>query len=321
MSDQWSDDQAMEALQAGVEADQVSEQPEQAPVATPAGENQQTQQAVQPETPAAPVTQNTDLFEGTPINPDELPAELQGLAKQLQAAFTQKTQSLAEERRQFEALGDIESLQQAMDFYGRVSDPANWQQLHSELSQAMQQYGMTPAEAQAAATEALQSPTESPAVPDLDSIDDPELAPLAQMLKAQQAELDAIKNEREQEQLNAQAEYQRQAFLGELQRQENAIRASHPDWDEDKVLAVYEMSSYFQGNLNQAAERLDALLNAERELYLTQKATAASETGTRVPPRGAGTQSDNSESPQTLREAEAEALEFFKARVDHYDGV
>jgi hypothetical protein len=185
----------------------------------------------------------------------------------------------------------------------------------------MQQYGMTPAQASAAASEAMDAAQSQPELPNLDGIDDPELAPLAQMLKAQQAELDALKAAREQEQINAQAEYQRQAFLGELQRQENAVRAAHPEWDDDKVLAAYQMSSFFGGNLTQGAEALNTILQNERALYLQQKAAATTETGTKVPPKGAGTQTEQVNEVRTIKDAEAEALEFFNARMSHYDGA
>lgn len=311
----------MEALQSGAAADAAADTVEQAtPVAaqvSPTGDDATTQQQVQPVEPVAPVAQNTDLFEGTQINPDELPAELQPLVKQLQAAFTQKTQSLAAERTQIEALGDIESLQQAVELFDRINDPSNWGQLYQELTVAMQQQGMTPAEAQVAATQVVQQ--EQAAALNLDSIDDPDLAPLVQQLKTQQAELDQLKSARQEEQQNAQAEYERQAFLGELQRQENAVRAAHPDWDDNKVLAVYQMSSFFGGNLAPAAEALSKLLSGERELYLNQKAAAATETGRIAAPRGAGQQSEHVSDPQTIREAEAEALEFFNARVAQLD--
>lgn len=288
---------------------------------SPAGEITTQNEQVQPDQSVAPTEQNTDLFSGTQINPDELPDELKPLARQLQAAFTQKTQTLAEERRQIEALGDPEVVQQAVDLYSRITDPTNWVQLHRELTEAMQQYGMTPAEAQATADEVVTAAAQTP-IPNLDEIDDPELAPLAKMLKAHQAELDRLKSsqqtieqDRQQEEANRAAEYQRQAFLGELQRQENAIRAAHPDWSDEKIEAAYELSSFYGGNLAQGAARLEALLSQERELYLTQKASALNETGTHPAPRGAGLQSTRIEQPETIRDAEAGALEFLNARM------
>jgi glycine cleavage system regulatory protein len=283
---------------------------------------------VQPVEPVAPTQQNTETFDGGKFNPDELPAELQQGWKQLQAAFTQATQHVAEQRNQIEALGDIESVQQAVDLYTRITDPANWQQLHTELSQAMQEAGMSPAAAQAAATEAVTAQQAQELPVNLDAIDDPELAPLAQLLKQQQAEIaelrttqqsdiEARQQHAQQQQLAAQAEYERQAFLGELQRQENIVRAAHPGWNDEKVLAAYELSSFYGGNLTKGAERLQTILSGERELYLSEKASAMDATGRIAAPRAAGSQSTHvDEGPRTVRDAEAEAMEFFQARVN-----
>lgn len=329
-SGQWSDEQMMEALQRGVEADRQPdvdpmEQATPAAQVSPEGESNATNQAVQPVTPVAPEVQNTETFDGGKFNPDELPVELQPGWKQLQAAFTQSTQALAEQRKQIEALGDVESVQQAVELFNRINDPSNWGQLYTELVAAMQEEGMTLPQAQAAASEAVgATQPATPAAPELnlDAIDDPELAPLVQMLKATQADLESLRNEREEERLNQRAEYERQAFLGELQRQENAIRGAHPDWDDDKILTAYQLSSFFQGNLAEGARRLEGILAQERELYLAQKAAAATETGTLVPPRGAGSQTQVVPGAEkSLKEMEDEITKFLEARAAHYDGA
>ncbi len=264
----------------------------------------------------APAEQNTNLFEGTQINPDELPPELQPLAKQLQAAFTQKTQLLAEERKQFEALGDPTSIQQAVDLYSRISDPNNWIQLHSELTAAMQQAGMSLPEAQAAATQAVTDvATQQASLPREFEDLDPELHPLVQKLQETQARLDDFEARANQEQLNREAERQHILLLNELTRQEQVVRESHPTWGDDKIEAVYEMSSFYGGNLTQAAARLDQLLAGERELYLSQK-SAAMQDSTRTPsPGSAAVQTEKVNEPQTLKDAEAEATDFFRARL------
>jgi hypothetical protein len=249
----------------------------------------------------APAEQNTNLFEGTQINPDELPPELQPLAKQLQAAFTQKTQLLAEERKQFEALGDPTSIQQAVDLYSRISDPNNWIQLHSELTAAMQQAGMSLPEAQAAATQAVTDvATQQASLPREFEDLDPELHPLVQKLQETQARLDDFEARANQEQLNREAERQHILLLNELTRQEQVVR---------------ERSSFYGGNLTQAAARLDQLLAGERELYLSQK-SAAMQDSTRTPsPGSAAVQTEKVNEPQTLKDAEAEATDFFRARL------
>lgn len=264
---------------------------------------------------AAPAEQNTNLFEGTQINPDELPDELKPLAKQLQAAFTQKTQRLAEQAKQYEALGDPQSLQQAVELYTRIADPNNWAQLHSELTAAMQQAGMSLPQAQAAATEAVNAAAEQVSMPREFEDLDPELHPLVKQLQETQARLDAFEQRAEMERMNQEAERQHILLLNELTRQEQVVRESHPTWGDDKIEAVYELSSFYGGNLTQAASRLEQLLAGERELYLSQKGAAMMES-TRTPaPGSASVQTERVSEPETLKGAEAEAEDFFRARL------
>src|SRR5690242_18392814 len=136
---EWSDEQAIQALSEAGQAEFGEQAPPESS-ASPEGETQHAEE-VQPEPEQSARAEET--FDGGKFNPDELPAELQDGWKQLQAAFTQKTQELAAQRAQLEALGDPEVLQQAVDLYGRISDPQNWAQLHGELTQAMQQMGMS----------------------------------------------------------------------------------------------------------------------------------------------------------------------------------
>ena len=317
----WSDEQVLDALRAGAEADsQPDTEPQQAtpdpaPADTPEGNDPQPEAEGQPE----PASQDPDLFEGTQINPDDLPEELQPLAKQLQAAFTQKTQEVASRRRELEALGSLEELQQALQFNQRVLDPNNWVQLHQELTQAMEAQGMTPAQAHQAATDAIaQEP--APAAPSLSEIDDPELAPLVEHLNNLQARIDAMNADREAERQNAIAEQQYLAQLAETQRAHNVIQDQHKDWDEDKMLMVYEIASFHNGDLFKGAERLEKMLAAERSAYVASKSGVTEETGTRVPPRGAGTQTQTVNQPETILDAEEAAIEFFKQRMADYAG-
>jgi len=236
----------------------------------------------------------------------------------MQADYTRKTQEVAEQRQQIEALGDPEVLQQAVDLFSRISDPQNWQQLHGELTQAMVQMGMTPAEASAAATDAMTQEAQTQST--FDGIEDPELAPLMRQLQDQQARLDALQADRDQELQNREAERQYITVVNELQRQEAAIREAHPDWGDEKIAAVYEMSSFFNGNLAQAAGRLEGLLSAERELYLNQKAGALQDS-TRTPATTFDAGATKDHQPETLKDAEAEATEFFEARLAELGGV
>lgn len=319
-SAEWSDAQVLEALQGGAAADEAADAGEQATPApvnqgTPAGEPTATPAETQAAEQVAPEQQNVEAFDNGKFNPDELPEELQQGWKQLQAAFTLKTQELARERQQIAELGDFESLQQARDLFTRISDPASWPQLHAELSEAMQTYGMSPAEMQAAteAAAAQTTPDELGLSPD----DDPELAPLLKELRTTQAELKQLKSTFELDRQTAAAEYERQALLGEMQRQINVIQTAHPTWDDDKMKSVVALSSFYNGNLMDAANHLDRLLADERALYLKEKAGVAEQTGRFVPPTTAGTQSHVVREPETVMEAEAGAIEMLRALMSN----
>lgn len=297
--------------------------PEQAPATTPPeGATDAAPEAEgQAQAEVAPEPEQPDTFDGGKFNPDELPPELQAGWKQLQAAFTQKTQELAEQRAQLEALGDPEALQQAVDLYTRIGDPTNWQQLHAELTQAMQSMGMTPMEAQQAATDAMNqaaAPTPGAATDQFSEELDPDLAALRQELQQTRSELDQFKNGYA-EQLQAQeAERQYIQAVTEMQKQEAAIREAHPTWGDDKIEAAYQFSSFYNGNLAQGAARLEQVLAQERELYLSQKAGAMDES-TRVPKAPVTPDVQKVVEPTTLAEAEAAATEEFLARLAELD--
>lgn len=310
---QWSDEQAIQALSdAGRSEFGGEEQATQPATTAPEGETQPAAEPEgQPEAQVAPEPTEPETFDGGKFNPEELPPELLAVYKEMQGAFTRKTQELAEQRQQFEALGDPEALQQAVELYDRISDPQNWGQLHSELSAAMREMGMTPAEAEAAATEAIVD-AQTPAAPDFSEIDDPALEPLARQLQEMQARLDSVEAARQQELANQEAERQYIQAITEMQRQEAAIREAHPEWDDAKIEAAYQMSSFFNGNLAQGAARLEQLLASERELYLAQKAGSMNDS-TRTPATTFAPDTTKVAEPATLQDAAAEAEEYFKA--------
>jgi hypothetical protein len=148
-------------------------QAEQPPVvpATPEGETSPT--PVQPSFPRdehgrfmrpEPVTPDlaADTFDGGQFNPDTLAPELQPAWKQLQAAFTRKTQEIALERQQFEGL-DPQVAREAVELYSALQDPSYLQQFHQELTVALQQtHGLSPAQASAEAATQMEQASAQP---------------------------------------------------------------------------------------------------------------------------------------------------------------
>jgi hypothetical protein len=296
---------------ARTDAEIMAPAPEQAttPTVTP-GESSPTSEV------AAPATAE-DTFDGGAFNPDTLPEELRPGWSQLQAAFTRKTQELAEQRKQFESLGDVETLAQARELYTRLQDPTNWPALHAELSEALEQQGLTPAQANAEASRQIEQAT--PAAPgtpsSLDAIvaADPELAPLVEQLKATQTELEGFKSAQVAAQEQARQEQEYMALVGELTRQENAIRDMKRSdgtsvYAQDDIDEMYELSSFYNGNLIEAQQRFEAMRSRWAGNYFAQKDAVNANAPTTI--SGGGTLSQpTSEAPADLDAALDAALE------------
>lgn len=305
---EMSHEEAVQALQDAVAAESAAEQAPD-PFQTPSGDTEKPAPVQPPvEEAPAPVAEAPaeDTFVDGSFNPDALPPELQAGWKQLQAAYTRKTQELADQRRQIEALGDVESLQQAADLYNRISDPSSWPQLHAELTAAMQEYGLSPAEAAQAATEAIQE-----AQPSLPEDVDPELAPFVNTIQTLQQRLDAFEQQAAQEREFAEAQQLHEAMVGELTRQETAIRQARPDYQDSDIDAIYQLSSFFNGNLIEAQHRYEDIVGERMERYLNSKASAASDHSVQ-PPAGADVMSHSDNAPETLEEATEWAIEHLR---------
>jgi hypothetical protein len=226
-----------------------------------------------PKTPEpAPVA---DTFSES-VNPDTLPPELQQVYKQLQADYTRKTQEVAAQRAQFEQYGDPTTVSQAVELYQALQDPATLTQFHADLTQALEQQGLTPVQASAEAAATL----EQAATPPQGALSDqlaklateyPDLAPLLEQTSSVQARLDAFEAERTARQESEQLAYQQMALAGELQRQEMVIMQSNPHYVQGDVDAIYELSAFFDGNLLQAQQRYEQIGQSLVDRYLSTK--------------------------------------------------
>lgn len=320
-----SHEDAVAAIEAAVQVDPAfGGSPDQAtPPApqsgAPAGEPVQSQ--VQPEpaapgepsvpdaqAPAAPVE---DTFDDGTFNPDQLPPELQPGWRQLQAAFTRKTQELAEQRKQFEALGDVDPnvLPTAVELYNRIQDPHSWVQLHQELGQLMEHYGLAPV------SEHPEQPAAQPEAPALPEglADDPELAPLLQHVQQLQARLDQFESSSQERAMQAEAERQQAEFMAEINRQESAIRQMNPEYADKDIDRIYELAVYHEGDLMQAAQSYEAMKQDAIAAYLASKSGAhaahSAQPQTNVPSAPVERRPEE----MTLQEHEAEAVERLRA--------
>ena len=277
--------------------------------ASPAPEGQTSTPDVQPapaqpEPTPAPAPAPEDTFDGGQFNPDTLPAELQPAWRQLQGAFTKRTQEVAEQRKQFEALGGVDAVQQAVDLYTRINDPSNWQQLHAELTAALQEQGLAPAAPEPVA----------PLAPAPDDDLDPELAPLVAQLRTMEARFAQMEAANQAQVQSQEAERQYAQMVNEAQAQLGVIREANPHYTDVDVDAIIELSSFHNGDLAAAQGRYEAIVEARLARYFAGKQSAASETST-TPPAGAGVAADTVSAAQTLQEVGEEAAEYFRGLV------
>lgn len=294
------------------------EQAQPAPIATPEGQTAPVQPGqprdefgrfVQPTAPAQTVDTPPapNLFEGEQVNPDTLPLELQPLAKQLQAAFTRKTQELAQQRTQLESLGSFDELTQAAELYRNLQDPGYLKEFHSELSRALEAQGLSPGQARAEAARQIEGST-APTANLSDQLarlrDDPELAPIAEGFQALQSRLDSFEQQNTERLEAEQLAYAQMALAGEIQRQEMAIKQSNPHYDAGDIDAIHELSAFFDGNLFHAQQRYEQIVNSRLERYLATKQAPVPSSG---PVGGTGT-SEIPTAPRDLQEAYRAAL-------------
>jgi hypothetical protein len=229
-----------------------------------------------PNTPAPAVDTTPNLFEGTAVNPDTLPPELQPLAKQLQAAFTQKTQALAQQRTQIESLGSLDELRRRRAV---PQPPGSWVPpgVPRRTERALEAQGLTPGQARAEAARQIEGAPLRRVVSDALARlkDDPELAPLADALLAARVELDGSHSFEQAAAARAEAEQLAQAQMalaGEIQRQEMAIRQVNPhytDADMDADLRAVRLPRRL--SLLEAQQRYEQIVHARVERYIASK--------------------------------------------------
>ena len=185
---------------------------------------------------------NADTGESfTPINPDDLPEELQPLAKQLQGAFTRKTQELAELRKSYEAFGDADPRQvlEAYQFAQALqTDPRVAMQVHQELSQVLQAQGFMPAQADAQAAQMMQGNQSQPQGDDFDMswMDDESGFGVPPEIQQELAEMHQFRQQFAEQQAQMQFEQQ-------IAAQHNAIQQQHPEYGESDYDRIYKIAA------------------------------------------------------------------------------
>lgn len=295
--------------------------PQQAPASAPQGSVPgATEPAVPVSAPAEPAGgEDTDF-----IGRADLDALLQGVEdpvareaitrahKSFQGAFTRKTQELAEQRKQYESLGDPNDLREALQLRQTLQDPSNWLALHAELTTQLQALGLTPAQASAEATRQLEDNQPSrPDLPDLSALDDPELAPIKAYVEGLRHEMESFRDEYRSEREAEAAQRHQMALVGEMQRQENVIRTSRTDYEDRDIGMVYELSSFHGGNLLNAHQSLEDYVQYRLQKYVGQKESLSANEAVR-PIAGGSVITESAPKIETLDQAFDAAMEHLR---------
>lgn len=230
------------------------------------------------DTGAAPVHTPEDTF----TNIDQLPPELQPLAKQLQGDYTRKTQEVAPYRQALNEYGMTpEDAAQALGFVQALQDPEQLQALYEHLGS---QFG-----------DGTSTPAATGGAEDFGTEQGFEDDPRDQQLQTLQARLDRF----EQGQVEA-------AASAELDRMESVIRQQNPNFGDDEMSAIARLSIAHGGNMLQGAEDFKALQQSIIAAHVgTKAAVPAGATG--LPATG------NAETPTkfgSLDEAHQAALQM-----------
>lgn len=234
----------------------------------------------------------TDSFTG--IDPQSLPDELQPIYRSMQADYTRGKQSIAEERRAYDALseyGGAQAALEAVQFATALSTDPNYAlQVHEQLSEALTAAGLTPAQASAEASRQIdEAVTPTPGYDD----DFEDNNPLKQELDSVTQRLNDLQSWKDQQE---EISYQ-MALQSEMNRQEQQVLQAHPEWaNEEDLDAIYGLAYSTGGNLEAAAQTYEGLQNRLMEQWLNKKA--------QVPAGITPTPSDgpaNAEAPETIK--------------------
>lgn len=248
-----SEDQAIEALTAASaqDAGTVPSQPV-APESTPTTDD------------SAQLTEQPRVDPASLNLPPEAQAYLTQREREMQADYTRKTQEVAAQRREAE---------QALEFINALNtDPSFAYQVHSNLTQALQEQGYSFEEASARASQSFGGEYE----------DDTFVDPYAEKIQ----QLEQWQAQQEQRFAVADAEARINAGI-------QAVRSANPSYTDDDVKDILTMAFAYNGDVLQAADAFKSVQQRVTEGYLNQKASVPaslnqpSSTGhSEIPPEG-----------------------------------
>lgn len=205
----------------------------------------------------------------------------------MQADYTRKTQEIAPTRQLQSELGlEGNDLRQAAELYAALQDPQQLVQFHGELTAALEANGLTPAQAQAAATQHIAETTQGGH--DQSWSEDPEERRIQEL----ESRLASFEQSQQAQQENLRREQMQMALVAEMNRQESIIREQHannPNFGQTDIDAIYEMSAFYGGNLLDAERRYSEIVSEKVAQILNGKgAVAANPAHSPLPPALSG---------------------------------
>lgn len=156
--------------------------------------------------------------------------------------YTRKTQELADQRKQFEQFGDVETVQQAMEFVQGLQDPDFLRQLNADITAHLASQGGQPV--------ASDDPALTPDQPTSPGLD-----------PAIQSRLDRF------DEYLAQQEHSRQEadlvtqLQAKLQTAEDAIKADNPTYKQADIDKIYSLVPAHNYDLFAAREQYEEMRN------------------------------------------------------------
>lgn len=290
MSDIQSEEQAQEALFTAMQTDANAPTEWGVEGAGAAPASSQAEVALEAQRAEASTQTNQDNSQGTTtevqqtspeatdsftrLDPDAIPEDLKPWYQSMQADYTRKTQAIAEQRKQLEAIGDIEASQQALQFYQSLQDPTFAKNFHEQLGTTLTNLGYL--EKQEAVQQAKEL-EQTQALVDSSGYQDPE-----EFFRAKAQELDAkyaaIEQRLEEQRVAAEQAQIYAALAGEVQRQEAYIRDANPHYTDADLDAIHAMTNSDR-TLIQAQEIYEAAVAERLNRMMAAKTNVANTHG------------------------------------------
>lgn len=248
----------------------------------------------------------------TDIDVSNLPPDVQAAVelhrRRMQADYTRKTQEVAAQRRQLEdRFGDLELASEAVDFYENIHGNPQYALatlermvpalaavgLRDQVVAAFQKAGLSPAQSQVAATQAMEDFGPDAAGPEWVSDDwdepgtattaaDPRLDNILARLERQEQISQQIEQVEQGRLRQAAQQHQMLSVMGELQRQENVILESNQNYQEQDMDAIYALAPAVSGNLLAAQQLYEGLRMHFLQSYVGSKANTATTPGAAI---------------------------------------